>query len=304
MRRLILGTRGSRLARRQSELALEALTAAAPGLEVETRVVRTEGDRRAGAPLEAIGGQGVFVKDIERRLSRGEIDIAVHSLKDMPPELPPGLTIGAVLPRGDARDTLAGRDGARLPDLPRGARIGTDSGRRAVQLRALRPDIVTASIRGNVDTRLRKLDAGEYDAVVLAAAGLERLGLLERATQVFGVDELLPAVGQGAIAIECRAEDTEVLNLLARLDHRETRLAVTAERSFLRRLGAGCRLPIGAYAEVKSGRLRLRALLTDDTMRKEEAFADASEALALGEAVAERLLKAASLHATRLPDGR
>ncbi|HEY4686165.1 MAG TPA: hydroxymethylbilane synthase, partial [Dehalococcoidia bacterium] len=233
MRPLVLGTRGSALARRQAELAVEALLRVGPDVEIETRVIRTEGDRRRDVPLEEIGGEGVFVKDIERRLAKGEIDLAVHSLKDMPAQTPEGLEIGAVLRRGDPRDALVSRDGARLTSLPAGARIGTDSRRRAVQLLALRPDVRPASIRGNVDTRLRKVAAGEYDAAVLAVAGLERLGLLRQASQLFSVDELLPAVGQGALAIECRADDDETLALLALVDHKETRLAVTAERAFL-----------------------------------------------------------------------
>ena len=239
-RALVLATRGSRLALRQAELVIEALRAVSPEVQVETRVVRTEGDRRQEAPLEEIGGQGVFVKDIERRLAKGEVDVAVHSLKDMPALTPPGLVIAAVLRRGDVRDALISRRGEGLEALPAGARIGTDSRRRAVQLLALRREVEPVSIRGNVETRLRKVEAGEYDAAVLAVAGLERLGLLDRASQVFSVDELLPAVGQGALAVEARADDAELRALLGAIDHRETRLACAAERSFLQRLGGGC----------------------------------------------------------------
>ena len=294
MRPLVLGTRGSALARRQAELAIEALLRVGPDVEIETRVIRTEGDRPRDVPLEAIGGEDVFVKDIERRLAKGEIDLAVHSLKDMPAQTPEGLEIGAVLARGDPRDALVSRDGARLQSLPAGARIGTDSRRRAVQLLALRPDVRPASIRGNVDTRLRKVAAGEYDAAVLAVAGLERLGLLRQASQLFSVDELLPAVGQGALAVECRADDRETLALLALVDHKETRLAVTAERAFLRRLGAGCRLPVGAYAEVESGNLRLRALMADESgsLHRAEASASTAQAERLGSNLARRLMAA------------
>ena len=296
-RALVLATRGSRLALRQAELVIEALRAVSPEVQVETRVVRTEGDRRQEAPLEEIGGQGVFVKDIELRLAKGEVDVAVHSLKDMPALTPPGLIIAAVLRRGDVRDALISRRGEGLEALPAGARIGTDSRRRAVQLHALRPGVAPVSIRGNVETRLRKVEAGEYDAAVLAVAGLERLGLLDRASQVFSVDELLPAVGQGALAAECRTNDADVLALLRRVDHRETHLAVAAERAFLARLGAGCRLPVGAYAEVAGNRLRLRAMLADEAGRvqREEAEGPVSEGERLGSELAERLLSQAAL---------
>jgi len=296
-RALVLATRGSRLALRQAELVIEALRAVSPEVQVETRVVRTEGDRRQEAPLEEIGGQGVFVKDIELRLAKGEVDVAVHSLKDMPALTPPGLIIAAVLRRGDVRDALISRRGEGLEALPAGARIGTDSRRRAVQLLALRREVEPVSIRGNVETRLRKVEAGEYDAAVLAVAGLERLGLLDRASQVFSVDELLPAVGQGALAAECRTNDADVLALLRRVDHRETHLAVAAERAFLARLGAGCRLPVGAYAEVAGNRLRLRAMLADEAGRvqREEAEGPVSEGERLGVELAERLLSQAAL---------
>ena len=296
-RALVLATRGSRLALRQAELVIEALRAVSPEVQVETRVVRTEGDRRQEAPLEEIGGQGVFVKDIERRLAKGEVDVAVHSLKDMPALTPPGLVIAAVLRRGDVRDALISRRGEGLEALPAGARIGTDSRRRAVQLLALRREVEPVSIRGNVETRLRKVEAGEYDAAVLAVAGLERLSLLDRASQVFSVDELLPAVGQGALAAECRADDADVLALLRRVDHRETHLAVAAERAFLARLCAGCRLPVGAYAEVAGDRLRLRAMLADEAGRvqREEAEGPVSEGERLGVELAERLLSQAAL---------
>jgi len=288
---LRLGARGSALARRQTELVSQALVAAHPDTVVETVEVRTEGDRRQDVPLEEMGGQGVFVKEIEQRLLTGEIDIAVHSLKDMPSELPAGLTLGALLPRGDVRDVLVGRGGLDLTGLPAGARIGSDSRRRAVQLTALRPDIEVVSIRGNVDTRLRKVDAGEYDAVALAVAGLERLGLGDRATQVFSEREVLPAAGQGAIAIECRAADTETLGLLAAIDDAATRAATDAERAFLRSMGAGCRLPIAAYATVDEGTLRVEAMIADDAgkMYRGAASGSVESAEYLGSSLAERL---------------
>ena len=263
--KLRIGTRGSALARRQVELAIEALTAAAPGTECEVVLIQTEGDRRQDVSLDTVGGQGVFVKAIEEALLDGEVDLAVHSLKDMPSETPAGLCIGALLPRADARDALVGRDGLDLAHLPAGARIGSDSRRRGAQLLAMRPDLRIESIRGNVDTRLRKVDAGEYDAVALATAGLERLGLLDRATQVFSTDEVVPAPGQGAIALECRADDESTLALLTALDHAETRAATEAERAFLRMLGAGCSLPIGAHAVVDGNGLKLTAVIADES---------------------------------------
>src|SRR6266540_1475361 len=218
MPKLVIATRGSALALRQVEMVVEALSKATPEVEIETCVVHTQGDRDQTTSLEAIGGQGVFVKDIERRLLDGEADVAVHSLKDMPAQEPSGLTIAAVLPRDDARDVLVSRDGGLLKALRQDARVGTDSRRRAVQLLAMRPDLKIASIRGNVDTRLRKVDAGEYDAVLLAAAGLDRLGLAARVAQTFGPDQIIPAVGQGAIAIQCRTDDTGTLTVLRAID--------------------------------------------------------------------------------------
>src|SRR3954467_4589067 len=209
MRSLKLGTRGSALARRQADIVMQALA----GVEITLVVVQTEGDRNE-APLEEIGGEGVFVKDIERRLLAGEIDLAVHSLKDMPASDPDGLVIGAVLPRADARDALVARDGLTLEQLPLGARVGTDSKRRAAQLQAIRPDLRIESIRGNVDTRIAKVASGEYDAAVLAVAGLARLGILEKASQVFEPDKMLPACAQGILAVQCRADDVGVLAAL------------------------------------------------------------------------------------------
>lgn len=296
MRRLRIGTRGSALARRQVELVTEALLAAVPGIELETVVLQTEGDRRT-EPLEEIGGQGVFVKDIEARLLAGDIDLAVHSLKDMPAESPRGLTLAAVLPRADARDALVAAEGGKLADLKPGARIGSDSRRRAVQLLAMRPDVEVVSIRGNVDTRLRKVETGEYDAAVLAVAGLERLGQLGRATQLFSTREVLPAVGQGVLAVQCRADDADLLELLKAIDDLDTRYAITAERSFLRTLGAGCRLPVGAYATVEGDKLRVDALLANEAGKPYRGGANGpvSSAEVLGKVLAQRLRQEAGV---------
>lgn len=291
MRRFVLGTRGSALALRQAELVTEALRSSQPDIEIEMLVVRTEGDRRQDVTLDSIGGQGVFVKEIEQGLAGGEIDLAVHSLKDMPADTPSGLTIGAVLPRGDARDALVGRDGRDLAGLPPGARIGSDSRRRALQIAALRPDVSFASIRGNVDTRLRKVEAGEYDAVALAAAGLERLGLIDKATQVFSIRDVLPAAGQGTLAVECRLDDAEVVELLSRINDVPTRAASEAERGFMRALGAGCSLPVAAHATVAGGRVNLEALIEgeDGKLHRASAQGPVSAAENVGRGLAYRL---------------
>ena len=292
-RAFVVGTRGSRLALRQTELVLELLRARYQELRFAVREVRTEGDRRPDEPLSRIGGQGVFVKELEAALLRGEVDLAVHSLKDVPAELADGLTLAAMPERGDPRDALIARDGATLAELLPGARVGTGSARRAVQLRALRPDLAPVEIRGNVDTRVRKVDEGDVDAVVLASAGLERLGLLARASELFPLDVMLPAVGQGALAVEARAGDAEVLELLAAIDHRETRLVCEAERSFLRRLGGGCRLPFGALAEVEGATLRARGFISDGDgaqLLRAEVSGPAVEAEDIGVRLAERLL--------------
>ena len=290
---LTVGTRGSRLALRQTELVIEALRRHHPELQFQVREVRTEGDRRPQASLSAIGGQGVFVKELEATLLGREVDLAVHSLKDVPIDLTPGLTLAAIVERGDPRDALVTRDGATLATLPAGARVGTGSARRAVQLRALRPELEPVDIRGNVDTRVRKVDEGEVDAAVLAVAGLERLGLLERAAELFSADAMLPAVGQGALAVEVRADDTELLDLLLAIDHRETRLACEAERAFLARLGGGCRLPFGALAVVDGETIRARGFISDmegANSFRAEVSGPAADAESVGVRLAEALL--------------
>ena len=288
-RTLVIGARGSRLSLRQVELVAEALRAAHPGISLDVREIRTEGDR-SGAPLSQIGGTGVFTKAIEDALLNSEIDIAVHSLKDLPPQLLPGLIISAVPPRGDVRDALVSRDRRPLAALPAGARIGTSSERRAVMLSALRPDIVTADIRGNVDTRIRKVEQGDFAATVLAIAGLVRLGLSDRAAQVFEPHEMLPAVGQAALAVEVRADDAEAIEITRAIEDEESRAAVDAERAFLARLGAGCRLPVGALATVSNAQLWLRAMIArDGEIARADVRGAASDAVILGERAADAL---------------
>jgi hydroxymethylbilane synthase len=260
---LVVGTRGSRLALQQTEIALAALKAAVPEATFETRQIKTAGDQST-ASLSEIGGRGVFVIELERALLEREIDIAVHSLKDLPTDETPGLAIAAVLAREDPRDALVSRTGATLAELPEGAVIGTGSPRRAAQLTALRRDIRVSDIRGNVDTRIRKVEAGEYDAVVLAAAGLARVGWIKRASDLFDYERMLPAPGQGALAIQVRSDDAAVFATALVVDHAETRIAITAERAFEKRLGGGCHAAIAALATVLDDeRIRLSGLVGD-----------------------------------------
>ena len=254
-RTLIIGTRGSRLARIQTDIVVGLL----PGVLVEIRVVRTEGDRTQAqnTPLDQLP-RGVFVKELEAALLDGSIDLAVHSLKDMTTDQDPRLTVAAIPAREDPRDVLVG---ARLTDLPAGARVGTSSPRRTAQLRAIRPDLRFESIRGNVDTRVRKVEDGEYDAAVLAAAGLARLGLEDKIAEYFTPETCLPDPGQGALAVQVRASDKALIDLLAPLNHHPTRAAVTAERALLRELGGGCKVPIGAMGVVENGRLTLYGVI-------------------------------------------
>jgi hydroxymethylbilane synthase len=246
-----LGTRGSALARAQAALVVDLLTGAWPELECETKVIATAGDRSqvSGEPLPEIGGKGLFTAELERGLAEGAIDLAVHSLKDLPTEDAPSVTIGAVCDREDARDCVVSRDRARLDELPAGAVVGTSSLRRVAQVRRRWPHLEVRSMRGNVDTRIRKVHDGEVDAAVLAAAGVRRLGLGDEVAEWLPVDSMLPAPGQGALAVQCRAGDP-VLELLAAIDDAGARATTTAERVFLRELGAGCTAPVGAYARV------------------------------------------------------
>lgn len=246
---MILGTRASPLARAQTALVADLLVAAHPGLRCETRVIETRGDRTqaSGEPLPEIGGKGLFTAELERALETGEIDLAVHSLKDLPTDDVPGIAIGAVCAREDVRDCVVSRDGLALDELPAGARLGTSSLRRVAQATRRWPHLEVCSIRGNVDTRIRKVRDGEYDAVVLAAAGIRRLGAESEVTHWLDLDEMLPAPGQGALAVQCRAGD-ELLELLGAVDDAAARTTTTAERAFLRALGAGCTAPVAAHA--------------------------------------------------------
>ncbi len=274
MTRIRVGTRGSALALAQSAQIEAALRAAHRGVSVERVIVQTEGDRRRRASLLAIGGQGVFTRELELALLDGEIDVAVHSLKDLPSTVPDGLCVAATPPREDPRDLFISASHATLATLPEGARVGTGSLRRRAQLRALRPDLDMQDIRGNVDTRLAKLVRGEYEAIVLAVAGLNRLGIRDEqwgikqgplTSHPLSLDSMLPAPAQAIIGLECRSDDLTARSLLLALNHPPTFAAAAAERAVLRRFGVGCRLPLGAFATVEGGRLSLRARVSDPT---------------------------------------
>ena len=260
---LVIGTRGSPLALAQAQQVRDRL-AAAHAIDTDTirlEVIRTTGDTIRDRPLTEAGGKGLFTKEIEEALITGAIDLAVHSAKDMPTFLPPQLRIGAVLEREDARDVFISHKAKTLADLPEGARLGTASLRRQALVKRLRGDLAVVPMRGNVETRLRKLAAGEVDAIVLALAGLKRLGLADAATAVLSIDEFLPAVGQGTIAIEARGDDERMLDLLRAVSHSATAAALTAERAFLAVLEGSCRTPIAGHAAVAGGRLAFRGLI-------------------------------------------
>ena len=296
VRTVRIGTRGSALARWQADYVSTRLRQTWPELRVEIEIIATHGDRVLDTPLPMIGGKGVFTAEIEASLRSGEIDFAVHSLKDLPVESPSGLTIGAFPRREDPRDALVSRGGHTLDSLPQGATVGTSSRRRGAQLLYERPDLTLADIRGNVDTRLRKaLDAdGPYDAIMLAAAGLERLGRLDTVSQLIPLRVVLPAPGQAALAVQCRT-DADSLALLAPLNDSATELAVTAERAFLAGLGGGCALPIAAYAQLDGDVLHLDGRVNSpDGSRQIDVIGDSGatldEARMLGAVLARRVL--------------
>jgi hydroxymethylbilane synthase len=293
---LRIGTRGSPMALYQAGLVRDRLCAAHPGLAIELMPIRTTGDRVLNRQLAEIGGKGLFTKEIEEALLDRRIDLAVHSLKDMETLLPAGLEIGAVLPRDDPRDALVSRSGGGLADLPHGARIGTASLRRRAQLLRWRGDLDVLPIRGNVDTRLAKLAAGEFDALVLALCGLERLGKSGVASEILAPELMLPAVGQGALALECRVAEPALRELLAPLDDPASAACVAAERAMLAALDGSCRTPIAGLATINGDRLSLDALLLtpDGSAERRDQIAGAiDDAVALGGEVGERLRRGA-----------
>lgn len=297
--KVILATRGSSLALEQARLVSRLLEEASPGDEVSIGVVKTGGDKLVDMPLSRMPGKGVFVKEIEDCLMRGEARLAVHSAKDLPVELPAGLCLAATPKREDPRDVLISRDNKRLEELPRSAVIGTGSPRRKAQLLAFRPDLRIENIRGNLDTRIAKLrgkraSPERYDAIVVAAAGCVRAGFEEEIAQHLPPEVMLPAAGQGALAIECREDDTEAVQMAGRINDPQTFAAVLAERALVRNLGGGCNVPIAAYADLERDVLRLRgAVMSPDGTRvvRAEASGLVSEAQLLADEVAEKLFK-------------
>ena len=287
-----IATRKSPLAKWQANHVADLLRALEPGLQVELHELMTRGDKILEVPLSQVGGKGLFVKEIEDALLNGDAQIAVHSMKDLPAIVAPGLVVAAIPTREDPRDALCSPRWKTLENLPRGARIGTSSLRRSAQLKAIRPDLQMEVVRGNVQTRLNKASEG-LDAVVLAYAGLRRLGLAEHATQVLSPEQMLPAVAQGALALEARADDAVTLARLAKLDDPETRFRVEAERGFLARIEGGCQVPIAGHATVSGGQVHLRALVASlDGTRviRGERRGPVAEARALGVALAEELI--------------
>jgi len=316
--RLTIGTRGSKLALWQAEFVKAQLMTYAPRLTIDILKIKTTGDKILDVPLAQVGGKGLFVKEIEEALLRGEADIAVHSMKDVPTEFPEGLHLAVICEREDPRDALIMnrklatksndpvRKGPRpdietatppaslLFSLPPGARIGTSSLRRSCQLLNLRPDLRIAQLRGNLDTRLRKLDEDQFDAIIVAAAGMKRLGLEERITEVLPPDVCLPAIGQGAIGIECRVNDARIHDVIAALNHGETSVCVQAERAFLRRLEGGCQVPIAAHARLRGGRIILQGLvgsLSGKEIIRGARHGEPEEAESLGIALADEILE-------------
>ena len=290
MKQIKIGTRGSKLALQQSAWVRQRIAERHPGLSIDVVRIKTTGDMITDVPLAQVGGKGLFVKEIEEALLRQEIDLAVHSMKDVPTDLPTGLHLGAITEREDPRDVLISREGQGLEQLPSGARIGTSSLRRKAQLLAINPQWEVISLRGNLDTRIKRLETAGLDAVILAAAGVRRMGLEQRITETLPFTTMLPAVGQGALGIECR-EEGGINELIAFLRHAESTMAVQGERAFLRRLEGGCQVPIAAYGEVERGRLLLRGLVARlDGSQLFRAEAEGDDPGTLGEQLAEELL--------------
>jgi hydroxymethylbilane synthase len=293
MKHLRIGTRGSLLAKWQAESVRKQLFALA-GVEAEIIIIKTAGDKMQQAPLSQIGGKGIFIKELEDALLDESIDLAVHSVKDIPTEVPRGLSFPAVCRRDDIRDCLISPTGSTLETLRPGARVGTSSLRRRAQLLRLRPDLDIRELRGNVDTRLRKVGDGEYDAIILAKAGLDRLGLSQRISEIFAPELFMPAVGQGAIAVETRLNDNETGDLLSKLDDPETRAAIITERALLGALQGGCQVPIGAWARIERGEMVLEACVTSVDGRqhvKQRLTGAPDQGVQLGEQMARLLME-------------
>lgn len=298
-RRFVVGSRGSALALRQTKIVVEELKRRVPGLECEVRVIKTTGDKMLAAPFTQMVGRGFFTKEIEEALLAGAVDFAVHSLKDLPTEMPAGLVLAAVTKREDPRDALVAQGRRKLADLPSGARVGTSSPRRKMQLLAARPDLDVVALRGNLSTRVGKvLDPAEngptekLDAAVLALAGIRRMGLEKEVAEILTFEVMLPAVGQGFLGIETRADDGETRQAVSLLDDPDSRLAATAERAFLAAWGGGCSVPLGALAQINSDELRLRGVVYKEAAQKcfhDEVKGKKEDAEKLGILLAERI---------------
>jgi hydroxymethylbilane synthase len=294
MKIIRIGTRGSALAVWQAEWVRSQLLNLRPECHVELVKIKTTGDKILDVPLAQVGGKGLFVKEIETALLEGRVDLAVHSMKDMPAEVPPGLCIGVIPERENPLDVLISRNGHQFEDLPKGARVGSSSLRRGAQVRHARPDITVHPLRGNLDTRLRKLETEGLDAIILAAAGVKRLGLEDRITEYIPETLMLPAIGQGALSIEVREDDEAIRSLTAPMDHRETHLAVESERAFLARLEGGCQVPIAGHARVIKDRIELTGLVAEvdgSVLLRETVNGPVDRGEQLGVELADRLLE-------------
>ena len=297
-----VGTRGSALALVQTKMFVASLAEVAPHIQTETVVLSTAGDTDKLTPLSILGGQGIFAKELEAALLAGVIEVAVHSAKDLTSELPPGLTLGAILNRSDPRDVLLTRDGTLLEDLPAGTRVGTSSRRRVMQLRQARPDLCAVELRGNVDTRIRKLADGDVDAAIMAAAGILRMGWSERITDFLPVHTFVPPPGQGALGIECRSDDVATRALLECVNDEIVATEVATERDFLRAVGGGCQSPIGAFAKIDGDTVTLQAMLADDEMSVacyQNATSSLERSSTMAQELAEDLKRAVSMRLAR-----
>ncbi len=297
--RIYIGTRGSKLALWQAEWVKSEIQHLHPEIEISLIRIKTTGDMILDVPLAKIGGKGLFVKEIEEAILRHKVDMAVHSMKDVPTELPEGLHLAAICRREDSRDALITKVQSSefkvqsYKDLPHGATVGTSSLRRLCQLRNIRPDLKIVQLRGNLDTRIRKLDEGQFDAIIVAVAGVKRLGLAYRITEILEPEICLPAIGQGAIGIECRVNDKVINTILGALNHQETSISVRAERALLRKLGGGCQVPIAAYARIEDGRVIMDGLvgsITGEKVIKSHAEGKLEDHEKLGTNLAEDLL--------------
>ncbi len=289
-----IGTRGSKLALAQTHSVVDQLKKVIPEIAAEVTVIKTSGDIMQDVSLMQIGGQGVFVKEIEEALLSGSIDLAVHSMKDVPGDIPERLTFAAVLQREDVRDVLVSRGNVKLEFLPRGARIGTGSLRRGAQIQSILPDVTIMPLRGNIDTRLKKIETENLTGVILAAAGMKRLGYAQVISQFLPIELMLPAVGQGALGLQIRETDTDLFKVLAKLNHVPTATEVAAERSYLRALGGGCRLPIAAYGLIEGGRLTLEGLVAAPngaSVVRDKVWGELNDAEAMGKRLADMIME-------------